>query len=48
MSKCSKRVLNVKYVWLEYQGVKVYYQLGTVNYADYLINHYYVSVLELD
>lgn len=44
----AKRGLNVKYVWLEYQGVKVYFQLGTVNYADYLINHYYVSVLELD
>ena len=44
----AKRGLNVKYVWLEYQGVKVYYQLGTVNYANYLVDHYYVSVLELD
>ena len=44
----AERGLNVKYVWLEYQGVKVYCQLGTVNYADYLVDHYYVSVLELD
>lgn len=44
----AKRGLNIKYVWLEYAGVKVYYQLGTVQYADYLVDRYYVSVLDLD
>lgn len=44
----AKRGLNVKYVWLEYQGIKIYYQLGTVTYADYLVDRFYVSVLDLD
>lgn len=44
----SKRNLNVKYEWYEYNSKKVYYQLNTVTYADYLPDYYYISVLYFD
>lgn len=36
----------IKYVWFYPNGepeVKVYYQLGTVKYADYRVGYYYVA-----
>lgn len=44
----TKRNLNVKYEWYEYNGKKVYFQLNTVTYADYLPDYYYISVLYFD
>jgi hypothetical protein len=43
-----ERNLNPKYLWLDYHGVKVYYQLGPVKYADYKADHYYICVHEFD
>lgn len=42
----KSRNLKVKYVWLEYEGVKVYLQRNRVAYADYRPGFYYVSVLD--
>lgn len=37
-----------KYVWYTSDGVnKIYHQIRTVNYADYLINCYYISPYEV-
>lgn len=44
----TKRKLNIKYEWYEYLGIKVYFQLETVLYADYKPGYYYISVLEFD
>jgi len=40
------RNLKIKYVWLEYEGIKVYLQRNRVAYADYRPGFYYVSVLD--
>lgn len=42
------RGLNVKYIWYEYKGRKVYLQTNTVTYADYKPGYYYISVLYFD
>jgi hypothetical protein len=44
----KRRELNIKYRWLEYKGLKVYHQVATVKYADYLPNMFYISVLDFD
>lgn len=42
------RNLNIKYLWYEYNGYKVYLQTDTVAYADYKPGFYYISVLYFD
>lgn len=42
----DSRGLNIKYLWLECNGVKVYKQVATVKYADYLAGKFYISVLD--
>ena len=44
----SKRNLNIKYEWYEYNNKKVYFQLNAVTYADYKPDYYYISVLYFD
>lgn len=44
----AERGLNIKYLSYSFKGKKIYYQLGTVTYADYQPGKYYVSVLDLD
>lgn len=44
----ESRKLNVKYRWFEYEGCKVYQQLDTVKYADYIPGKFYVGVHEFD
>lgn len=43
-----EKELSLKYIWYEFNGIKVYHQLDTVKYADYKPNRYYVSVLDFD
>lgn len=45
---CEERGLSLKYIWYTYLQTKVYFQLSTVKYADYLPNKYYISVLDFD
>jgi hypothetical protein len=40
--------LSIKYLWLDYYGVKVYLQTATVKYADYKPDFYYISVHDFD
>ena len=40
--------LNIKYKWFEYMGHKVYLQVNTVKYADYLPGKYYIAVTAFD
>lgn len=45
-----KKDYNVKYNWLtinDNSNIKIYYQKRLVDYADYQINKYYVSVHEI-
>lgn len=44
----TSRNLNVKYRWFEYQKRKVYQQMDTVKYADYLPGKFYVGVHDFD
>lgn len=44
----ERKQLTLKYHWYEYNGVKVYFQLGEVKYADYKPGFYYISVLDFD
>lgn len=37
----------IEYRTCDMQYVKIYYQKKTVNYADYLIDHYYISPFDL-
>lgn len=43
-------ISNVKYLWYtakDDSGCKIYYQLKTVPYADYIVGKYYVSPYEV-
>lgn len=42
------RNLSIKYVWYTTLGVKVYFQVAGVKYADYQPGFYYISVLDFD
>ena len=44
----AARGLSIKYLWYTYGGVKVYFQLAGVKYADYQPGYYYISVLDFD
>lgn len=44
----ASRNISLKYEWYEFLGEKVYFQCSTVNYADYKVGHYYISVLAFD
>lgn len=44
----KSRNLTIKYYWYEYNGKKVYLQLGPVKYADYQPGMFYISVLDFD
>ena len=46
-----KYARNVKYHWFtvdDGSDIKIYYQMRTVNYADYQVDKYYVSVHEVE
>jgi hypothetical protein len=48
---CLWRIYNDKAYYVEYRtklaNVKIYYQLKTVDYADYLIGKFYISPFDL-
>ena len=46
MDKYADRIFYYEFRSKE-SNVKVYYQKNTVDYADYLINHFYISPFEL-
>ena len=44
----TSRQLSIKYLWYHFRGVKVYFQLAGVKYADYQPGYYYIAVLDFD
>lgn len=43
----SDTAFYIEYRTVDIQYVKIYYQKKIVNYADYLVDHYYISPFDL-